>query len=144
MCTKARINFGYLTSDLALSFTDGITWTFFKNNHQANNLVNLSLVLCRSTNYSPHFSDYIRGNVQQGMGNDDKSKTERGNSKISALTCFGFLRLFSRDEADKLDYMREAGLEEFFLEEDESALTLHARKHAFSFVFKVLEKERTN
>jgi hypothetical protein len=46
--------------------------------------------------------------------------------------------------ADKLDNMREAGLEEFFLEEDESTLTLNARKHSFSFVFKVLEKERTN
>jgi hypothetical protein len=44
--------------------------------------------------------------------------------------------------ADKLHYMREASLEEFFLEEDESTLTLDARKHAFSFVFKVLEKKR--
>jgi hypothetical protein len=37
--------------------------------------------------------------------------------------------------------MGEASLEEFFLEKDESTLTLNARKHAFSFVFKVLEKE---
>ncbi len=78
------------------------------------------------------------------MGKDDKSKMERANSKKSAITCWLFSRLFSRDESDKLDYMREASLEEFFLEEDESTLTLDARKHAFSFVFKVLEKGRTN
>jgi hypothetical protein len=82
--------------------------------------------------------------IQQEIGNDDKSTTERGNSKKSALTYWVFSRLISREEADKLDYMREASLEEFFLEEDESTLTLNARKHAFSFVFKVLEKERKN
>jgi hypothetical protein len=74
------------------------------------------------------------------MGSDDELKKLRGNSKESALTCWVFSRLFSRDEADKLDYMREASLEELFLKEDESTLTLNARKHAFSFVFKVLEK----
>ncbi len=55
-----------------------------------------------------------------------------------------FRGYFQGMRADKLDYVREASLEEFFLEEDESTLALNARKHAFAFVFKVLEKERTS
>jgi hypothetical protein len=80
------------------------------------------------------------------MGKDDISKTERGNStkiRDNLLVFFrGYFQVMRL--TDKLDYMGEASLEEFFLEEDESTLTLNARKHSFSFVFKVLKKERTN